>query len=250
MTHQINRERDFHNTLYSQDLGQRKKLLAFYEVSRLARKRFYNLISHFVHKGATVLDYGCGRGDLSFFISDMGAKTIGIDISDEAINKAQKRAHVYTNDISFLKMDAHDLKFDDNYFDLVCGISIIHHLNPGRVYSEISRVLKPTGRAIFLEPLGHNFFINLFRRCTPNFRSFDEKPLRCSDIYKANKYFEEVDCEWYALTTLAVIPFIKTRLRNPGLAFFEKLDNILIKNHRYFGKYGWQVIIQLERPCK
>jgi ubiquinone/menaquinone biosynthesis C-methylase UbiE len=250
MTYQIDRERDFHNMLYSENLGERKKLLPFYEASRLARKRFYDLVSQSIYRGGKVLDYGCGLGDLALFIANIGAKTIGIDISDQAINKAQKRAYEYTNDVSFIKMDAQELKFDDSYFDLVCGIAIIHHLNPGRAYYEVSRVLKPTGRAIFLEPLGHNFFINLFRRCTPNLRSFDEKPLRYPDIREANKYFEKVDCEWYALTTLAVIPFIKTALKNPLLVFFEKLDNILIKNHRYLGKYGWQVIIQLERPCK
>jgi len=252
MTYQIDRELDFHNALYKENLGQRKKILPIYQVSRIARKMFYNLVSRYVSQEATILDYGCGQGALTIFLAKMGVEVIGIDISDEALIQAQKQACEagITENISFIKMDAQNLKFNDSSFDLVCGISIIHHLNPERSYSEISRVLKPTGRAIFLELLGHNVFINLFRRCTPKFRSSGEQPLHVGDIYQAKRYFDKIDCEWFSLVTLMAIPFVKTFLREPLLIFSEKLDNVIIRNHPYVGKYGWQVIIQLERPYK
>jgi len=51
-------------------------------------------------------------------------------------------------------MNAEELKFADDYFDIVCGGAILHHLDLNKALSEIARVLKPDGKAIFVEPLG------------------------------------------------------------------------------------------------
>jgi hypothetical protein len=42
--------------------------------------------------------------------------------------------------------------------------------------SEIARVLRPGGPAIFVEPLGHNPLINAYRKRTPALRTVDEHP--------------------------------------------------------------------------
>lgn len=42
-------------------------------------------------KGKTVLDYGCGSGDDSIMIANRGGNVIGVDISPELIELAEKR---------------------------------------------------------------------------------------------------------------------------------------------------------------
>jgi ubiquinone/menaquinone biosynthesis C-methylase UbiE len=64
-------------------------------------------------------------------------------------------------------MNAEATTFPDNSFDLICGSSILHHLNLDKACAEIRRILRPDGGAVFIEPLGHNPLINMFRKLTP-----------------------------------------------------------------------------------
>ena len=50
-------------------------------------------------------------------------------------------------------------------------------LNFLSVLNEISRILKPNGKLLFIEPLGTNPLINFYRKLTPKSRSKDEHPL-------------------------------------------------------------------------
>ena len=71
-----------------------------------------------------ILDIGCGKRKIK------GA--IGIDIDLNA-------------DFDYF-MDAHNLQFEDDYFDVVYCLDVVEHCeNPYRVLSEIKRVLKRDG---------------------------------------------------------------------------------------------------------
>ena len=61
-------------------------------------------------------------------------------------------------------------------FDIVYGTGILHHLEINKCLNEIHRILKPDGNLLFVEPLGTNPLINLYRKFTPNSRSKDEHP--------------------------------------------------------------------------
>src|SRR3546814_2369311 len=102
----------------------------------------------------------------------------GIDISDVAIEKGRERARQkgFTN-VRLEAMNAEAMTFPDDSFDLVFGSGIIHHLDIDRAFGEIARVLRPGGRAVFIEPLGLNPAIGLYRRFTPSARTPDEHPL-------------------------------------------------------------------------
>src|SRR3546814_1101008 len=79
-------------------------------------------------------------------------------------------------------MNAEAMTFPDDSFDLVFGSGIIHHLDIDRAFGEIARVLRPGGRAVFIEPLGLNPAIELYRRFTPSARTPDEHPLLRRDF--------------------------------------------------------------------
>ena len=133
------------------------------------------------------------------------------------------------NNASFDVMNAEQMDFEDSTFDLIFGSGIIHHLNIEKAYSEIARVLKPGGSAIFVEPLGHNPFINAFRRKTPELRTPDEHPLLKNDCQFARNYFDHVDIKFYGLTTLWAIPVIKTGIAKPLITFGKITDKLLLK---------------------
>lgn len=183
----VARERESHTT---DDVLSRAKELKtlFSHVPRYpSLKRLYAKMDAVVRtaSGQKVLDLGCGTGERSAQLLKCGASVEGIDISPVYIEQAEELAAelgVPPSRYCFQVMDAHRLQFDDNTFDLVIGEGILHHLDLFVSTDEIRRVLKPGGRALFLEPLAANPLLKIFRLLTPRARTVDEKPLSRKDL--------------------------------------------------------------------
>lgn len=169
-------------------------------------------------QGARLLDIGCGHGGLSLSLLGKGAAYVaGIDISqtyvDDAIRSAGA-ANYASSSFEFLVMDAHNLEFADDHFDMVVGNGILHHLDLPTCLNEINRVLKPGGFALFIEPLAGNPFLKLFRLLTPKARTVDEKPLDSSDLigiekkwYVQSRYYGMLSAPVAVLTSVLLRPF-------------------------------------------
>ena len=145
-------------------------------------------------KGMKVLDLGCGNGERSLSLLEYGAEVCGIDISTVYVGNCTEAALAAGHDASrfeFEAMDAHQLTYEDNTFDMVIGNGILHHLDLKVSTDEIKRVLKPGGRSIFVEPLSANPLLKVFRVFTPNARTVDEKPLSIADLRMFSR-----DTEW------------------------------------------------------
>ncbi len=180
MQDRIQREKDFHNTRFEKET--RESLDKYYSVNSIINKDYQKLLFE-ESKGKRVLEYGCGLGSHSFELAEIGKEIHAIDISEIAIEKSKKlSSEKEINNVYFKVMNAEALDFEDDFFDVVCGISILHHLDLKQSYSELSRVLKSDGKAFFIEPLGHNPVINLFRKLTSNLRTEDEHPLHMKDL--------------------------------------------------------------------
>lgn len=120
-------------------------------------------------RGKTVLDYGCGLGDNSVLIAARGAKVIGVDISPELIEMAEKRLalHGLSESAEFRIGSAHGLPLADESVDVVFGMAILHHLDLQLSSKEVFRVLKKGGRAIFFEPVRNSKLVWFLRRLIP-----------------------------------------------------------------------------------
>jgi len=135
-------------------------------------------------RGKTVLDFGCGDGARSIDYAKRGATVYAFDISSESVRtlvEAAEQAGI-ADRIHPSVMPAESLVYDNETFDLVLGVAILHHTDVALVEREIDRVLKPGGRAVFIEPLAHNPFLRLFRRLTPNRRTPTEQPMTVGQI--------------------------------------------------------------------
>jgi 2-polyprenyl-3-methyl-5-hydroxy-6-metoxy-1,4-benzoquinol methylase len=118
-------------------------------------------------RGLNVLDYGCGSGQLGIYLAMLGANVSGFDLSPKGIEVASWAAQKYGLSCAFKAMDAESLEYPGQFFDLVVGFGVLHHVikYPKSAF-HLARVLKPKGRAVFHETLWDNPLINLARRFT------------------------------------------------------------------------------------
>jgi SAM-dependent methyltransferase len=231
-------EKEYFDHAFEQQV--RQSVSKFYAVGQINNKCYEDyLFQHTNDK--KVLEYGCGTGTYAYELAKRGAWVTGIDISDVAITKAQERAGQEGLAIEFRNMDAENMDFPDDSFDVICGKGILHHLDLSRASD---------GRAVFTEPLGHNPVINLYRKMTPKLRTEDERPLRSQDLKFAGEFFNRSSCAYFHLTTLMAVPLRNLGLFKPVLQLLNGVDQILFKVVPVSRKYAWQVILMLESPNK
>ncbi len=236
-------EREFHDKLFGEGTQSRdEKVGKFYSVIEGSMDFYRDHINRNC-KDNRVLDYGCGEGLWSFYMAERGAKVTAIDISEVAIEQAR-------NCIDWRAMDAEDLDLPDDSFDMICGTSILHHLDLEKCYHEIARVLSPDGNAVFLEPMGHNPLINLYRKMTGNIRTKDEHPLRMQDLELAERYFSSVETKFFHLLSLASFPLRNFWFFKPLLKLLHAIEARLFKLVPFLQKYSWMVVIKLAEPKK
>jgi ubiquinone/menaquinone biosynthesis C-methylase UbiE len=108
--------------------------------------------------GQTIVDYGGGSGWLARFLTQLGAKSIVLDVSPTALNIARElysRMPVIGDRPApeFLVYDGHRIDLPDASVDRIVSFDAFHHApNPGEVLAEFARILKPGGVAAFAEP--------------------------------------------------------------------------------------------------
>lgn len=94
-----------------------------------------------IHSHNTVLDLGCGIGNILERI-DTGI-LYGIDISAVQVERAKKRLG---SRVKLLKSPGENMPFEDAFFDrILCTEVFEHTLNPGLILNEMHRVLKNEG---------------------------------------------------------------------------------------------------------
>ena len=70
------------------------------------------------NKSVRILDIGCGTGRHSIELTKRGYKVTGIDLSDSLLAKAREKAEKQGLKVDFMKYDARNLPFNNEY-DLV-----------------------------------------------------------------------------------------------------------------------------------
>lgn len=107
--------------------------------------------------GESVLDLGCGTGDLTLAAARKvgpGGRVTGIDFSCAMLALAREKARAAgAGNAEFVRGGADSLPFPDGTFDAVVSAFVLRSLAGIResCASEIKRVLRPGGKAFLLE---------------------------------------------------------------------------------------------------
>lgn len=109
----------------------------------------------------TVLDAGCGGGDVSHFILSnfQNVDLVGCDLSDIRVAHAQKK----NPKGKFFQSNLNKIGLEDNSVDLIVCRYVFEYLkDPISVLSEFKRVLKPGGEVLLIDIDG--IFTNFYTK--------------------------------------------------------------------------------------
>ena len=110
------------------------------------------MVFNMVPTGSSLLEVGVGTGkNISYYGEDVNVTAI--DFSKGMLDRAREKAKASPEKkVNLLQMDVASLEFPDDYFDFVVSTFVFCTVpDPMAGFKEIKRVLKPDGKAIFLE---------------------------------------------------------------------------------------------------
>jgi len=97
-------------------------------------------------RGKRVLEIGCGIGTDTISFAKAGARVTAVDLSEQSLALAKKRAALYGLDVKFYCADAEQLSsvVPVEKYDLVYSFGVIHHTpHPDRVVQQIKNYVGP-----------------------------------------------------------------------------------------------------------
>jgi SAM-dependent methyltransferase len=103
-----------------------------------ANKKFLDKVG-LPQKEDRVLEIGCGKGGMLYYLITEGYEAEGVEKNQEHIEKANR---IYGN-LPIKKVDGVELPYESNTFDVVMSFDVLEHIpNTDGHLKEVGRVLK------------------------------------------------------------------------------------------------------------
>lgn len=106
----------------------------------------------------TVIDIGCGTGNVSELLSPLVRRVIAVDASSAMLKAAQKRleGEGRTN-VEFVRGEIQKLPLKDGSADAAVAFLVLHHVPEiAAALAEMRRVLRPGGQALIVDMVEHD----------------------------------------------------------------------------------------------
>lgn len=116
--------------------------------------------------GRVVVDIGCGMGVNALAMARDGARVVAMDLSGERLRALRQwaKAEGLAERILLVQGAIENAPLADESLDAAFTKSVLIHTRLDRAGEEIARMLKPSGRGVFVEPASGNPFVALYRR--------------------------------------------------------------------------------------
>jgi SAM-dependent methyltransferase len=201
--------------------------------------------------GRIVLDLGCGSGENSLLLARRGAEVIGVDISVSLLALAEQRLAMNgcgAARVRFLPASAHRLPIPDASVDIVLGIAVLHHLDLDSTSNEVFRVLRPGGRAIFMEPVRDSRVLRVVRKLIP-YRAPDvspfERPLTTLELRQFSAPFRVTNTRRFRLPFVSLVNVVPRLDRSTHTAY--RLDRWLLERFPFMETLSTVTVFQIEK---
>jgi len=102
-----------------------------------------------IHSGSRVVDLGCGTGLFSAPLTSRGCEGTGVDASAAMSSRALKEGRLSRVVVA----DVASSSLSDDFADAVVCANTLHlHQDPGAVFEEAARVVRPGGLVVWVSP--------------------------------------------------------------------------------------------------
>ena len=208
----------------------------------------YILLKMGALEGKKILELGTGTGGTATLLAKQGATVVGIDLLPFRIVEAKERAalHKVADAVDFALMDATQLAFPDNTFDFIISKSVLVFTDHEQTAKECYRVLKPGGKAIFIENMRNHPAVWLYRKLFLKY-SRELHYFSLTDIEAIGKEFEEMEHREFHLLSLAAL-FWKKGIPIPTfyqgtLQFLKSIDRNLLRMFPILKRFCWITVM-------
>jgi ubiquinone/menaquinone biosynthesis C-methylase UbiE len=179
-----------------------------------------------------ILDIGSGAGNTVFPLMELypRARIVASDLSLPLLKSLKEyREKNYADHVcSVVQMNAEEMIFEENSFDILVGGAILHHLfDPRKTLSQAYKVLKKDGVALFFEPfeLGNQILSLLIKQVL----ELDElSPRSKTHIAPKIKQFFDALCKDFDIR----------KGSDKSAPIFHKIDDKWLFTKSYFDKLG------------
>lgn len=159
MAHQLVKSRIHHHNSIQLDYYAGKVKKTMQPVNSYYVNNHINkfITSSGITRNDTILEVGCGMGKFTFPLLERGYNVTGLDLSPVLLQKLlEHNSNRFQFDL--IASDILDAPTELNeQFDYVIGFFTLHHfMNLDTYIKAMSRLLKPNGSIIFLEPNAYN----------------------------------------------------------------------------------------------
>ncbi len=145
-----------------------------------------NIQQHFKHdknlkrSAIKVLDIGTGPGFLAIILAQLGYHVTAVDYTLNMLEEAKSNAGLFRDKIEFFQMNAEELSFPDESFDVIVSRKLTWNLlRPVLAYEQWTRVLKTGGLLLNFDA---NWYHYLFDAKAQEARLIDREHVRMSGV--------------------------------------------------------------------
>jgi SAM-dependent methyltransferase len=202
-------------------------------------------------RGQMVLDYGCGHGENTLLLLQRGARVLAMDLSHSLAKLAQRRLEMngVSGAVQFMAASAHAVPLPSESVDVVFGIAILHHLDLELAASEVYRVLRPGGRAIFQEPVRSSRAMrgvrSLFSYQQEDVSPY-ERPLTDPELSDFSRCFEVRHKRAFQLPHVRLGHVLK--INRERLFELYALDSRILRRFPMLSHYAAVRVVELRKP--
>ena len=177
MASDVDTDREWYGQFYSQEVtcteplppAMIERYTSLPHPQLYSLERLYQLAGNVEAKN--ILYIACGIENSGILFALKNAKVTMADVAIEALRRQETMAQIngVRDRVHLVVCAAQQLPFRCSSFDMVIGVGIWHHLQDDLLTpaSEVARVLKTDGCALFSEPIARNGFLQWIRKYVP-----------------------------------------------------------------------------------
>lgn len=209
---------------------------------------YHDLIRRHATPGMKVVDICAGDGAHSITAALAGAEAYALDIAEESLKAAERRASAVGQSLRTICANSEKLPFVDSSIDMLTCAGGLSYMDRATFMAEVMRVLRPGGIFLFVDSFDYNPIYRLNRllhvirgeRTLSTMRRMPDPSL----LRRLGELFEAVDIRYFGILVF-LFPVL---FRLFGAARAASLVSSADRRLARFKNFSFKIVVLARRP--